>query len=205
MNRTALSLLLCGGLVIAASGVARDVSAEAAPKIAVVSVSKVFDGYVKSKAANEELQKKRKGYQDYLDVLNSTARDLQTTVQALQKELLKEGLDAKRKDEIEDELERKRIQIQVQTNEIRTHVKNANTQVNTFSSTMRRSILAEIRQEIDAVGKEKKIDLIFDASGLTSTNVPALVYQSGQNDLTEEVVKRLNTKVDAPAKKDAPK
>jgi Skp family chaperone for outer membrane proteins len=203
MTRKATIFLLSGLLVIPTFGAGRSVLAEGAPKIAVVSVSKVFDDFVKSKQANQELQVKRNEYQAYLEVLNGTLKDLQTTVQALQKELLKEGLEAGRKQQIEEELERKRIQIQVQTNEIRSHVSNANNFINNFSSTKRGEILAEIRAEIEAVGKEKKLDFIFDVSGLTSTNVPTLVYQTGQNDLTEEIAKRLNEKAAAAAKKPA--
>jgi len=201
MNRTALSFILSGVLTISVFSIVREVSGEAAPKIAVVSVSEAFEGYIRTKEAKEELQKKRKGLQDHLDALKGTLRGLEISQQALRKGLLKEGLEASRKDEIEAELERKRVQVEVQTNEIRNHVKKANTQVSTFWSKIQREILAEIRKEIEAVGKEKGLDLVFDSSGLTSTKVPALIYQSGQNDLTEEIVKRLNARAAEAGKK----
>lgn len=200
MSRRAIILVLSGLLVISVFGDGQSVFGEGAPKIAVVSVSKVFDDFVKSKDANKELQAERGKRQAYLEVLNGTLKDLQATAQTLENELPKETLAAARKQEIQAELERKRIQIQVQMNEIRSCVNSANTFINEFSNRKRGEILAEIRSEIEAVGKEKKLDFIFDISGLTSTNVPTLVYHSGQNDLTEEIAKKLNEKAAAAPK-----
>ncbi|MBI4556343.1 MAG: OmpH family outer membrane protein [Candidatus Hydrogenedentes bacterium] len=166
--------------------------ASAEAKIGVIDVSKVFDGYSKSKAANQQLTQQRQQSVNYLNVKIKTLNDLRDLMTKVNEDLSKEGLDAKQKEDLEGKLEDKRTQINVVSQEIKNQVEQSNKSLNQAANVVRTEILKEITEEVKKVATEQKFDYVFDVSGRSTTNVPPLVFHSCPNDLTELVTKRLN-------------
>ena len=90
-------------------------------------------------------------------------------------------------------------QIQNHRNDRNAHVRSANKDISTYSNRVRSALLKKIRAAIDEVAKTKKLDYVFDLTGVSSTNVPSVVYTSNTDDLTDAVIKHLNDKLRAEA------
>jgi Skp family chaperone for outer membrane proteins len=169
-----------------------------APKIATVSVAKIFDDLDEAKMANTTLKTRTSGYRAKAQLMALTERDLIRAYNAKQTEL-KGAADQAVKGKISQELKIKAQQIQNHRNDRNAHVRSANKDISTYSNRVRSALLKKIRAAIDEVAKTKKLDYVFDLSGVSSTNVPSVVYTANTDDLTDAVIKHLNDKLRAEA------
>jgi Skp family chaperone for outer membrane proteins len=60
------------------------------------------------------------------------------------------------------------------------------------SQRMRENILGEIKVAVTTKAKAAGYSLVIDAAAETANATTAVVYSSGENDLTDEVLKQLN-------------
>ena len=54
-------------------------------------------------------------------------------------------------------------------------------------------LTAEIRDVMDAMAKKQGYTLVLDRTALTMTGNPLVLYTSGENDLTDALIKELNS------------
>lgn len=174
-----------------------------APKIAIVNVAEIFDKLDEAKMANDTLKTRTSGYRAKAQLMQLTENDLIQAYNARQEEL-KAADDAAAKQEIAKDLKIKTQLIQSYRNDRNAHVQAANRDISTYSNRVRSALLTKIKAAINDVAAAQKLDYVFDLSGVSSTNVPAIVYTSNTNDLTEAVTKHLNDKIKAESL-DAPK
>jgi Skp family chaperone for outer membrane proteins len=57
----------------------------------------------------------------------------------------------------------------------------------------RDDIVREIRKVLDAKAKAAGYTMVLDVSGESANMVPVLLYTDGQNDMTESLIKELNS------------
>jgi Skp family chaperone for outer membrane proteins len=175
-----------------------------APKIAIVNVAKIFDGLDEAKMANDTLKTRTTGYRAKAQLMALNERELIRAYKENQQKL--KTADDAVKAALASDLKVRAKMIQSHRNDRNAHVKSANRDISTYSNRVRSSLLTKIRAAIKEVATTEKLDYVFDVSGVTSTNVPAIVYTSNTNDLTEAVSKYLNDQLkaqalDAPAEK----
>lgn len=192
MKRKLSRLVISSTMFVFVFGSGARLEAEAAPKTAVVNVSGVFDSLLEAKLANAQLAKIKEQARAELALLSTTLNELSEAFNSLQSKLLEGDLDDEGKAELQGKLRLKLGQIQKQRQQVNEFATKKGQDTQKFMNLRRAGILNKIKDEIKKIGDEKKLDYIWDVSGLTSTNVPALVYTSNANDLTEEIVKRLN-------------
>ena len=190
MKRKLSRLVIASSAFVLVSGLAARLEAEAAPKIAVVNVSKVFDSLKEAKLANAQLVRIKEQARAELALLSTTLNELSGAFNSLQSKLLEGDLDDEGKADLQRKLRLKLGQIQKQRQQVNDFASKKGQDTQKFMNLRRAGILNKIKEEIKNIGDDKKLDYIWDVSGLTSTNVPALVYTSNENDLTEEIVKR---------------
>ena len=168
------------------------VPALAQTKIGTVDLRKLFDGYWKKKQAQvalddrkAQLDKDDKGmrddlkkggdeYQKLLEQANDQAisadeRDRRKSATADKLKQLQETKSAM------DQFDRQ-MQITLQEQQMR----------------MRENILTEIKAAVSAQAKIAGYSLVLDAAAETANATAAVIYNSGENDLTAAVLKQLN-------------
>ena len=167
-------------------------SAMAQTKIATVNISKLFDGYYKTKLVQADLdqrgqqvQKDEKGMMDDLKTANTDYEQLlgEANDQALssdERSQKSQAADAKYKD----------IQDEKAALEQYDHTAVANLQEQ--RQRMRDKIVADIQAAVTTVAKAGGYTMIFDVSAQSMANTPELVYSSSDIDLTDTVLKQLN-------------
>ncbi len=168
------------------------VPALAQTKIGTVDLRKLFDGYWKTKQAQQALNDRKA----QLDQDDKTMRDgLKKGSDEYQK-LLEQANDQaissderdRRKQAAADKLK----QLQESKNALDNFERQAQVTLSEQGQRMRENILTEIKAAIAAQARKAGYTLVIDAAAETANATTAVVYTSGDNDLTADVLKRLN-------------
>ncbi len=188
-------------LCVVLAAVMLAVPAQAETKVGIINLKKVFDGYWKTKQADAQLKdrasefdKQRKemieGYQkaneEYKKILDSASDQ---TVAADERDKRKKSAEAKLR-------ELQEVETQVQQFD-----RTARATLNEQQRRMRDSILREITEVITTKSRTAGFSVVFDTAAESVNNTPIIVFNNGENEITDDVLKQLNA--NAPA--DLPK
>lgn len=167
-------------------------SALADQKIGTVDLKKLFDNYWKTKSAQvaiqeraSQLDKDDKGMKD----------DLKKGSDDYQKLLLQvndQGISAEERDRRKLAAEEKMKQLQNSKAAIEQFERQAQTTLGEQRQRMRESILSEIKAAVNAKAKADGYSLVLDSAAETVNGTLSLVYNSGDNNLTDAILSQLN-------------
>ena len=168
------------------------VPALAQTKIGTVDLRKLFDGYWKKKQAEAALND-RKAQLDTDD--KSMHDDLKKGGEEYQKLLEQandQALSADQRDKRKQAAADKLKQLQDSKAAIDQFERQAQITLSEQSQRMRENLLVEIKAAVTAKARAAGYSLVIDATADTASAPTAVVYSSGENDLTDDVLKRLN-------------
>ena len=157
-----LGLITVMGLVMATSAFAKDM------KIGYVELSRVFDGYQKTKEYDSAMQKDNEGFQKERDAMISKIRDAQGKLALLK----------------EDEKVKLQADIDKQKGDLIEFDKQKRTDLAKKRDEKVREILLEIEKVVSDMAKKEGYDFIL--------NDRVLVYGDQTQNLTEKVLKAVN-------------
>jgi len=168
------------------------VPAPAQTKIGTVYLHKLFDGYWKTKQAQTALNERK----TQLDMDDKSMRDdlkkgsdeYQKLVEQANDQAISADQRDKRKQAAADKLK----QLQDSKATIDQFERQAQVTLSEQSQRMRENILVEIKAAVAAKAKAAGCFLVIDAAAETPNATTAVVYSSGENDLTDIVLKQLN-------------
>jgi outer membrane protein len=161
-------------------------------KIATVDLKRCFDNYWKTKQADTNLKeraadmdKARKGMVDDFQKANDEYKALldganDQAVAAAERDKRKAGAEAKL------------TEISQLKQNIDAFDRQARTTLAESQRRLRDNILKEIRDLVTAKAKSKGFNLVLDTAAETRNETPVLLFTTGENDLTDEIVKELN-------------
>jgi outer membrane protein len=167
-------------------------NAQAQIKIATVDLRKVFEGYYKTKQADAQLRERgseaEKQFNGMLDDYKKANEDYKKLVESANDQAVSSEEREKRKKSAEGKV--------LELNEIEKSLRQFKAEKQaTFDDQkkrMRDAIVREIREIIDKRARSGNFTFVIDSSALTMNFEPILLYTSGQNDLTEEILKQMN-------------
>jgi Skp family chaperone for outer membrane proteins len=168
------------------------VPALAQSKIGTVDLRKLFDGYWKTRQAQAALSD-RKTQLDKDD--NSMRTDLKKGGEEYQKlveQANDQAISADQRDKRKLAAADKLKQLQDSKVAIDQFERQAQVTLSEQSQRMRENILGEIKIAVTAKAKAAGYSLVIDAAAETANATTAVVYSSGENDLTDDVLKQLN-------------
>ncbi|MDX1680264.1 MAG: OmpH family outer membrane protein [Akkermansiaceae bacterium] len=186
------SLLLMAAVLAPATATAQDKL-----KIATVDIQELFSNYHRTKEAQQQIEVERGRIQKDNDERLERIRELEDKMQKIAKQLEDTTISLARKNELNQEhqlMYRQGIQLD---RERREFLKRKNQALNEKLMDRRRAILEEIRELVEEKAKVGDYDYVFDKSGLSTSQVPFLLYTKDANDMTADILKDLNK--DAPA------
>lgn len=191
---------------LALAGLTAIASAQPAQKIAVVDMGKLFNNFYKTKQAGSTLEERR---QDILKVQKGLYDDYQKAQEEFNK--LKDGIkdpsiskeeSAKREKAATSKLE----EVKEMEANIRKYTGSAEESFGQQKVRMKQKMIGEIREVIEAKAKADGYALVLDSVGVSMNEAPVVLYNNGQNDITEDVLKKLNENAPAmPAKSEETK
>jgi outer membrane protein len=145
-------------------------TAFAEAKIGFINISQVFDSYEKTKQFDADLQKDSESKRAQREVLVNTIKKLRDEVELMAPEARED----------------KQRQMDQKVQELQAFDRDARLALRKKRDDMIRDILKEIDDVIQAYGKEKGYDYIY--------NDRVLVFKKDQSDLSKEIIDRLNGK-----------
>jgi Skp family chaperone for outer membrane proteins len=161
-------------------------------KIGTVDLRKLFDGYWKTRQVQTVLND-RKAQLDNDD--KSMRDDFKKGSDEYQKLLAQandQALSADQRDKRKQVAADKLKQLQDSKTAIDQFERQAQITLSEQSQRMRDNILSEIKAAVTAQAKVAGYSLVIDAAAETANATTAVVYSSGENDLTDVVLKQLN-------------
>jgi len=172
-------------------------AAQAQPKIATVDLRKIFEGYYKTKQADAQLRERgvdaEKQYKGMLDEYQKANEDYKKLVESANDQAVSSEERDKRKKSAETKV--------VELNEIeKTLTQFKREKQATFDEQKRRmrdQIVREIREQINNRARSGGFSLVLDTSAESINQAPFILFNTGQSDLTEEILSQMN--IGAPA------
>jgi outer membrane protein len=177
-------------------------SAGAQTKIATIDLRKVFDKYYKTILADASLKEKAtdldKQRKNMIDDYKKANEDYKKALDGANDQAVSAEEREKRKKAAESKL----IELKDLEQQITQFDNTARTNLDEQQRRLRDNILTEIRAVIDAKAKASNLNLVLDSSSEDVRKPPVVLFNTGENDLTEAVLKQLNANAPAGALKD---
>ena len=161
-------------------------------KIALIDMTKVFEGYYKTKAAKgilkdqeEDLRKQEKVL---LEQYQKSTEDYKKALDDANNQAISAEEREKRKKSGEASL----LEIKRMEDQLNQFKRSADTTLGERMLKMRENILEEIRTVINAKAKASGFSMVLDTSGESRNGAPTVLYHNGENDITTAVLSQLN-------------
>ncbi|MBI3415565.1 MAG: OmpH family outer membrane protein [Verrucomicrobia bacterium] len=178
---------------------------QAQPKIAIIDLKKVFDGYYKTKQADTTLKeraadfdKTRKGMLDDYQSLNEKYKK---ELEGANDQAVSADEREKRKKSAESTL----LEIKKIEQDVSKFDQTARVQLGEQQRRMRDRVLGEIREVIDAKAKTSGYSLVIDTAAESINSTPVVLFSNNENDITDDVLKQINSTMPADGGKAADK
>jgi outer membrane protein len=161
-------------------------------KIGVVNLAKVFREYYKSKIAQEAIKRQAQAYRNYLIRMNKEYVKLVTDAQNARKDSLNIALSEKAKKAAEVKADKLAQESAAKKAEIEVYARNRRTDMQKLENSRRKEIMIDIQSAVSKRAAIEGYDYVFDSSGMTMNNQPALLVFPKSADITEVIIKDLN-------------
>jgi outer membrane protein len=168
------------------------VPALAQTKIATVDLRKLFDGYWKTKQAQTVLNDRQAQLVKDAKSLSDDLKKGSDEYQKLLEQANDQALSADQRDKHKQAAADKLKQLQDAKTAMDQFDRQAQVTLSEQSQRMRDNVLSDIKAAVTAQAKVAGYSLVIDAAAETANATTAVIYTSGENDLTDAVLKRLN-------------
>jgi outer membrane protein len=161
-------------------------------KVATVDLRKLFDNYWKTKQAQAAIQDRAsqldKDDKSMKDDFKKAGDDYQQLLTQANDQAISADERDRRKQAAADKLK----QLEERRTAIDQYERTAQADLNNQRQRMREKILADIQAHVDAAAKAGSYTLVIDTAAETVNGTPTVIYHTGENDITDAVLKQLN-------------
>jgi len=191
LRRILFLLLLSAGATAFAAG----------SRIAVIDLERVFREYYKSRIAEDVIRQQAAAYRTYLNRLNEELRKLSEAARTAQSNALNIALAPAEKQKVEQAAIAARNAVREKEAEIKLFVDERSADMRRLEASKRAEIMTEIRREVSRRAAAEGFEFVFDRSGRTMNDQPALLVYPERCDITNSVLRELNRSRSQPEKK----
>ncbi len=175
-------------------------SAAAGSRIAVADLKRIFDEYYKSRIAEEFIKQQTEAAKVYLGVLTKQLDGLKTELRRAGTNAANMALDPAQKSKAESDAAALAGQVRSKEAEIQLYIAERKREMLNLESRKRAEIISDIRAEIKRRATAEGYDFVFDSSGFTTNQQPAVLLFPEKNDITAAVIRELNRTASTPKK-----
>jgi len=184
-------------VALAASFITMAAAQEGKLKIATVDMQELFKQYYRTNEAQKQINVERARIQKENNERLSRIRELEDNLAKLRKQLEDPALNDSKKQTLFKEWQVQQQEGIALDRERREFLQRRNQALNEKMVQRMKGILEEIRKVVEEQAKTDSFDYVFDKSGLSTSQVPFLLYTKDATDITAGILKNLNK--DAPA------
>lgn len=175
---------------------------EAKLKIATVDMQELFKQYHRTEEAQKQINVERARIQKENNERLARIRELDTELQNMRKMLDDPSIADSKKQEVYRDWTMKQNEGIALDRERREFLQRRNQALNEKMVQRMKGILEEIRKLVEEEAKKEDYDYVFDKSGLSTSQVPFLLYTKDATDITAVLLEDLNK--DAPPESATP-
>ncbi len=165
--------------------------------IATVDMQELFKQYYRTNEAQKQINVERARIQKDNNERLARIRELEESLGALRKQLDDPSIADSKKQALFKDWQMQQQEGIALDRERREFLQRRNQALNEKMVQRMRGILEEIRKIVEDQAKVDNFDYVFDKSGLSTSQVPFLLYTKDATDITAGLLKELNK--DAPA------
>ena len=180
-----------------AAALVASASAQDKLKIATVDMQELFKQYYKTNEAQKQINVERARIQKDNNERLARIRELEGQLGALRKQLEDPAINDAKKQALFKDWQMQQQEGIALDRERREFLQRRNQALNEKMVQRMKGILEEIRKLVEEQAKTDDYDYVFDKSGLSTSQVPFLLYTKDATDITAGLLKNLNK--DAPA------
>jgi outer membrane protein len=184
-------------IAIAASFATLAVAQDGKLNIATVDMQELFKQYYRTNEAQKQINVERARIQKDNNERLARIRELEDSLGKLRKQLDDTSLSDSKKQTLFKEWQTQQQEGIALDRERREFLQRRNQALNEKMVQRMKGILEEIRKLVEEKAKVDNFDYVFDKSGLSTSQVPFLLYTKDATDITAGLLKDLNK--DAPA------
>lgn len=161
-------------------------------RIGVVDMERIFREYYKSRIAEEAIKQQAGVFRDYMRRLNEQLAELTDAARTARGNALNIALSEADRAEAEKAAREAVRRVTEKKAEIELYATERNADMRKLETGKRSEILADIRAQISRSAAAFGYDFVFDSSGKTMNEQPALVVFPAGRDFTSSVIIELN-------------
>ncbi len=176
-------------------------AAQAETKFALVNLQKVFDGYYKTKQANERMQESKGNFEKSRRSLEDDYTKSNDEYRKVVEGTSDPAISAEEKEKRTKEAQRKLTELQTIQRSIRDFDETSNRSLGEQMRRMRDAILREIQDVVAEKGRAGNFTAVLDSGAMSANVAPVFIYTNGENDLTDAVLTQMNAAAPADALK----
>ena len=166
-------------------------------RIATVDMQELFKQYYRTNEAQKQINVERARIQKENNERLARIRELEEKLGKLRKELEDPAINDSKKQALFKDWQAQQQEGIALDRERREFLQRRNQALNEKMVQRMKGILEEIRKLVEEKAKTDNFDYVFDKSGLSTSQVPFLLYTKDATDITTGLLKTLNK--DAPA------
>lgn len=179
-------------LVAAAVSFAALTAPAAEPKIGIIDLRKVFDGYYKTKDADgkikEEAGNLEKTAKGMLEDYKKANEEYKQLVESANDAAVSADEKQKRRKASEDKL----LEIRNLEQQVQNYQRQSEATLIEKRRRMRDQILRDIRETVVTKSKAAGYTIVFDTAADSVNQTPIILFTNGENDMTESLLQQLN-------------
>lgn len=191
---TLIQRILC--LTLAASLISIAGAQDEKLKIATVDMQELFKQYYRTNEAQKQINVERAQIQKDNNERLARIRELETNLGNLKKQIEDPSINDSKKQALFKDWQMQQQEGIALDRERREFLQRRNQALNEKMVQRMKGILEEIRKLVEEQAKTDNYDYVFDKSGLSTSQVPFLLYTKDATDVTAGLLKDLNK--DAP-------
>lgn len=184
-------------VALAASFITVAAAQEGKLKIATVDMQELFKQFYRTNEAQKQINVERARIQKENNERLTRIRELEENLGKLRKQLEDPALNDSKKQSLFKEWQAQQQEGIALDRERREFLQRRNQALNEKMVQRMKGILEDIRKVVETQAKADSFDYVFDKSGLSTSQVPFLLYTKDATDITAGILKNLNK--DAPA------
>lgn len=162
-------------------------------KIAIVDLRKVFDKYYKTIQSTAGIRQEAADIDKERKELVDNAKKDEDDWRKLIDKANDQAVSAEERDKSKKAAEEKYGQLEGDKQQITEFDRVSASRMHDKEQQRRDDIVKEIRHVLDADAKAAGYTMVLDSSGESANMVPVMLYTNGQNDLTDALIKELNS------------
>lgn len=177
-------------------------------KVATLDMQKLFDGYYRTTEERQTFSEEFARIQQQNNERLQSLRELNEQITQLSKRARDSSLADNLRQKAAKNAQLKIDEAKAMDRERREYVSRRSRALDMRRRSSMQSILKEIRAKITDYAKQESYDYVFDSSGLSSNQVPFLLYTKDAADITQAILVEINKgapKTSTPKKEAAPK